>query len=99
MTTSCDIILCPPDANSLYTNIPHKEGLTQIKDILTIHKQPNELLHNSYINELLKVVLENNCFAFNGKNHHQVSGTAMGTKLVFHVPIYLWPNLNERQHV
>ena len=38
--------------------------------------------HNSCIVELLEVVLTNNYFDFNGKHFHQISGTAMGTKLV-----------------
>ena len=41
----------------------------------------NALPHNSYIIELLQVVLTNNFFDFNGKHYHHKSGTAMGTKL------------------
>ena len=50
--------------------------------MLAIHKPPDSLPQNSYIIELLEVVLTNNHFEFNGKHYHQVSGTAMGTKLV-----------------
>ena len=49
--------------------------------MLDIHKPSNSLPHNNYIIELLEVVLTNNHFEFNGKHYHQVSGTAMSTKL------------------
>ena len=49
--------------------------------MLAIYRQPNEPPLNSYIIELLKVELENSHFDFNCKSYHQVSGTAMGTKL------------------
>ena len=70
-----------PDITRLYASIPHNEGIQAIKEILAIHRPPNDLPHNSYITELLEVVLTNNHFEYNGTFYHQVSGTAMGTKL------------------
>ena len=78
---SPDMLLCTLDITSLYTNIPHREGIQSIKEFLAIYRHTNTLLDNSYIVELLEVVLTNNCFDFNGKHYHQISGTAMGTKL------------------
>ena len=75
------ILLCTLDVTSLYTNIPHLEGIQSIKEMLAIHKPPDTLPHNSYIIELLELVLTNNHFEFNGEFYHQLSGTAMGTKL------------------
>ena len=75
------MLLCTLDITSLYTNIPHNEGIQSTKEMLTIHKPPDSLSHNSYIIELLDLVLTNNHFEFNGKYYHQLSGTAMGTKL------------------
>ena len=75
------ILLCTLDVTSLYTNIPHSEGIQSIKEMLAIHKPPDTLPHNSYIIELLELVLTNNYFEFNGEFYHQLSGTAMGTKL------------------
>ena len=49
--------------------------------MLAIHKPPDTLPHNSYIIELLELVLTNNNFEFNGEFYHQLSDTAMGTKL------------------
>ena len=92
------MLLCTLDITSLYTNIPHNEGLQSIKELLAIHIHSNILPHNSYITELLEVVLTNNYFDFNGKHYHQVSGTAMGTKLA---PSYanLFMTKSEENHV
>ena len=81
LNISPDTLFCTLDITSLYTNIPHKEGTQAIKEFLAIHRDTNALPHNSYITELLEVVLTNNYFDFNGKYYHQKSGTAMGTKL------------------
>ena len=75
------ILLCTLDVTSLYTNIPHSEGIQSIKEMLAINKPPDTLPHNSYIIELLELVLTNNHFEFNGEFYHQLSGTTMGTKL------------------
>ena len=75
------MLLCTLDITSLYTNIPHNEGIQSIKEWLAIHRHTNTLPHNSYIAGLLEVVLTTNYFDFNGKHCHQISGTAMGTKL------------------
>ena len=73
------MLLCTLDLTSLCTIIPHNEGIQSISEILAIHRPPNDLPYNSYIIELLEVVLTNNHFEFNGTFYHQVS--AMGTKL------------------
>ena len=75
------MLLCTLDITSLYTNIPHMEGIQSTKEMLAIHKPPDTLPYNSYIVELLELVLTNNHFEFNGEFYHQLSGTAMGTKL------------------
>ena len=75
------MLLCTLDVTSLYINIPHNEGIQSIKEILAIHRLLNDLPHNSYITELLEIVLTNNHFEFDGTFYHQISGTAMGTKL------------------
>ena len=82
-TAQPGILLCTRDITSLYTNLPHLEGIHSTKEMLAIHKPPDTLPHNSYIIELLELVLTNNHFEleFNGEFYHQLSGTAMGTKL------------------
>ena len=93
-----NMLLCTLDITSLYTNIPHSEGVQAIKELLAIHRDINALPHNSYIIELLQVVLTKNYFDFNGKHYHQKSGTAMGTKLA---PSYanLFMSKFEQAHV
>ena len=81
LTLQPGMLLCTFDITILYTNIPHNEGIQSIKEILAIHRIPNILPHNSYIIELLEVVLTNNDIEFNGTYYHQVSGTAMGSNL------------------
>ena len=81
-TVQPGMLLCTLDITCLYTNIPHNEGTQSTKEMLAIHKPPDSLPHNSYVIELLELALTNNHFEFNGKHYHQMSGTAMGTKLV-----------------
>ena len=49
-----NMLLCTLDITSLYTNIPHHEGVLAIKELLAIHRDINALPHNSYIIELYK---------------------------------------------
>ena len=55
-TVQPGMLLCTLDITSLYTNIPHNEGIQCIKEKLAIHKPPNCSPQNSYIIELLEVV-------------------------------------------
>ena len=70
------------DVSSLYTNIPQEECITAIQAMLAIHRSEHHLPHNSYIVKLLKEILTNKYFDFNGDHYHQVSGTVMDTKFV-----------------
>ena len=82
MSSLCNLVCyCAPGTLQL---------IQSIKEMLAIHKPPNSLPQNSYIIELLEVVLTNNHFEFNGKHYHQVSGTAMGTRLApSHVNLFI----------
>ena len=73
-------ILCTLDLSILYTNISYKDGINTIQEILTIHRASN-ITHNSYIMELLRAVLVKSYFDLNGKQYHQLTGTAMITNL------------------
>ena len=55
LTLQTGMLLCTLDITSLYTNTPHKEGIQSIKEIIAIHRTPNNLPHNSYIVEHLEV--------------------------------------------
>ena len=92
------MLLCTLHITNLYTNIPHNEGIQSTKEMLAFHKPPDSLPHNSYITELLELVLNNNHFELNGKHYHQMSGTAMGKTLA---PSYanLFMNKSEEKYV
>ena len=82
-TVSPNSILASFDVESLYSNIPHELGLEAIEYWLNKHPEeiPNRI-NKDFIKRGLQFILKNNNFYFNGKNYHQVKGTAMGTKCV-----------------
>ena len=67
------------DVSSLYTNIPHIEGLKACRDTLLSRTRDDP--HTWFVLTLLRFVLTLNYFEFDDKFYHQISGTAMGTKL------------------
>lgn len=68
------------DVSSLYTNIPHDDGILSLIDMYELHKQP-DTPDGHVVATLARLVLELNTFEFNNKYFRQVSGTAMGTKM------------------
>ena len=75
-------ILATIDVKSLYTCIPHKDGIEACREALssTIEDNPDRP-DVSVLICLLEVVLCNNTFEFNNEYYKQIQGTAMGTKL------------------
>ena len=96
--TSKDIILCTLDVKSLYTNIPHDEGIAAVASLLQKERPTSYKPTNQSILKLLKMVLTMNNFQFNGKNYLQTNGTAMGTRVA---PTYanIFMSHFEQQHV
>ena len=76
------MLLCTLNITSLYTNIPHMEGIQSPKEMLAIHKPPDTLPHNSYITELLDLVLTNNHFI---TNYQELQ---LGPSWNLHMPTY-----------
>ena len=72
------------DVSSLYTNIPHHEGIQSalhfLKNSPNTYKYP-EQPNPDIIGELMTLVLQNNVFEFNEEYYLQIQGTAMGTKM------------------
>ena len=70
------------DVISLYTNIPHEEGVATVchayEDFYG-DKAPIPTI--KYLREMLHHILTENLFQFCGSNYLQTHGTAMGTKL------------------
>ena len=74
-------MLVSMDVTSLYTNIPQEEGINVVcKTYETFHlnKPP---IPSLYLRDMLRLILKENSFHFNGKNYLQTHGTAMGTKM------------------
>ena len=72
-------ILATLDVKSLYTNIPHQEGMQYCLEAIENHYKPKTPLPLIHIHQMLKFILENNYFTFDNKFYLQVHGTAMGT--------------------
>ena len=78
-TLPSNAMLVTLDVSSLYTNIPHNEGIDACRHFLgtrTDKHIPTETLC-----DLLRMILTMNNFTFNQEHYLQVHGTAMGTKM------------------
>ena len=76
------------DVTSLYTNIPHDDGIAACRKIWE-QRTDQELLTECLV-EMLTLVLKNNNFTFDGNHYLQINGTAMGTKMHPPMPTFLW---------
>lgn len=74
-----DCILVSIDVSSLYTNIPHSDGLEAATIALADHADQDPI--RPPIQVLRELILKNNIFEFNGEFYLQLQGTAMGTKM------------------
>ena len=79
------------DVSSLYTNIPHEEGIESIKNQLVLNRESFEKPRNNSLLNLLELVLKRNNFKFNGTNFLQIGGTAMEPGWPHQTQIYSWP--------
>ena len=66
------------DVVSLYTNIPHEDGLEATR--LALEKRINPTIQTSVLIKLLEIILRKNCFTYDGNFYRQRQGTAMGTQ-------------------
>ena len=80
--------LVSTDVTSLYTNIQKNEGIdTVCKAYDNFYKEPPPpppppaAIPTHYLREMLRLILKENSFQFNGKHYLQIHGTAMGTKM------------------
>ncbi|KAJ1091293.1 hypothetical protein NDU88_004420 [Pleurodeles waltl] len=74
-----DTLLATFDVTSLYTNIPHDDGLMALSEALnkrTVKKPSTNVLTN-----FARVILKSNNFTFNGKHYLKIQGTSMGTRM------------------
>ena len=69
------------DVTSLYTNIPQEEGINTVCKAYEAFYKNDTLVPKNSLRGLLRLILQENSFQFNGKNYLQTNGTAMGTKI------------------
>ena len=67
------------DVSSLYTNIPHGEGINACAIALRSNNQTKPSVR--HLTDLIRHILTKNNFTFLDRNFLQVQGTAMGTKM------------------
>ena len=84
-------LLVTIDVKSLYTSIPHSDGIKACLEALhsSIDRFPDRP-NPSVLACLLEIVLKNNIIEFDGKVYKQLQGTAMGTKLAPAYANILW---------
>ena len=78
-TLAPEDILVTIDVKSLYTNIPHIEGIQALNR--TLEETNIHLMKKLLICRLANLVLTKNYFTFNKKLCRQIQGTAMGTRM------------------
>ena len=71
-------ILVTMDVSSLYTNIPHREGLSAAARAL--EARTNRSIPTRVLIKFLSLILNLNNFCFNDKDYIQTKGCAMGSK-------------------
>ena len=79
-----DAFLVSLDVASLYTNIPQEEGIDTVCNVCKAYQTfygENTPIPTQSLRRILKLILQENSFEFNGKNYLQTHGTAMGTKM------------------
>ena len=69
------------DVVSLYTSIPHAEGLAALRFFLDCRPQNHNQPPTHTLLRLAELVLTLNTFEFDGSIFEQISGVAMGTKM------------------
>ena len=73
-------LLVTLDVSSLYTNIPHNEGINACDHFLRTSSR--NTIPTGTLCDLIRMILTMNNFCFNDNHYLQIHGTAMGTKMV-----------------
>ena len=74
-------LLVTLDVSSLYTNIPHNEGINACDHFLRKRSISNNSIPSGTICDLIRMILTTNNFIFSDQHYLQIHGTAMGTKM------------------
>ena len=74
-----DSLLVTMDVNSMYTNIPHSDGVKTCRSFPTMYTTDQTLIND--IPTLVDFILKHNLFPFEDKQYLQINGIAMGKKM------------------
>ena len=66
-----DTILVSMDVSSLYTNMPHEEGMNIVCEVYAKFHNHNPPIPTRFLREMLGLILNENSFQFNGDNYLQ----------------------------
>jgi len=83
-----ETLLVSLDVVSLYTNIPHEDGIEARRKAWKTRETMDPLTKS--LVDLLTLDLKCNIFEFNGDYYLQVQGAAMGTKWLHYMPTFSW---------
>ena len=72
-------ILVTLDVASLYTNVPHKDGIQACRDALD--QRTEKPIPTERLCDMICMILTMNTFEFNNEFYVQKHGAAMGTKM------------------
>ena len=81
------------EVTSLYTNIPQEEGIETVCKAYDKFYKKDTPIPTHILREMIRLVLQENSFQFNGSDYLQTHGTAMGTKMAVALQIFLCPRL------
>ena len=82
-------LLVTLDVSSLYTNIPHNEGITACRHFLDTRDRNSSTVGTKTLCDLIRMILTMNNFTFNDKHYLQIHGTAMGTRMAPYANLFL----------
>ena len=89
-------LLATLGVSSLYTNIPHSEGMDIVCRQYEIHYGPEPPIPLSQLRELIRLILEENSFRFTERQYIQIHGIAMGTKMAVAFSVIFMADQEER---
>ena len=69
------------DVSSLYTNIPHNQGIDACRHFLDTRNRTRSTISTETLCDLIRIILTMNNFSFDDKHYLQMHGTAMGTRM------------------
>ena len=74
-------ILVTLDVSSLYTNIPHNEGIDACRHFLDARNRTSSTISTETLCDLIRMILTMNNFTFHDRHYLQIHGPAMGTRM------------------